>query len=1427
MKRQLSFRFLCVLVALTGTAAVGGHLLHGHQVKRHAGYLLTQSKNALAEKDAPAALRHLSHYLTMRPEDAQARARYGLLQAKQAKFPKQFEQAFLTLERAFRDDPDLVQSLRDDAGVQEELKNESKEVAALANDLLKVRRRTIELAMLLRQFPDAKVHIEVLLRENPNDAETLVLLGRCEEAGGHPALAIEAYSRAKQIEEGRIEAYALLAALYRRTDRNAEADAVMEGLTSGKNAGLVRARLAAIHYFRMNGQVEKARSKYNFDPEQIRGDKDVLLAAIDLDLVEGKETEARQKLRLGSETFPTESQFPFVLAGLELRSGKQAEAVRLLEGVLKLLPKEALSANEAEVVWTVADLMIDARELKQAGDLLKRLRNESSDGAVVDLLEARIHLAEGRAIQAEALLLRCRRGLAKDIGLSLRTELLLSTCYESLGKPDLRLSAAEAANRLEPASVSARMALASALHAAGNTDAAVVAYRQLIEREPTQVVRLTIARAILMQNLQRSVEQRDFTPALDMLDRAPSALKQKADYHLVRAEVLAAEGGKKKLDEARRVIEVARNAFPSDPRFWVFLARIAATTSEEAGLSLLEMARAEAGDLVPFRLARIALLGQKADPAALAAAEAGAEKFSDAERTQLQLGLAEHHLRGGSKIEAERLLRQVLGNRPGDLNVMTRLFDVIATKNNHEEVAELKVKLKQTEGEEGTVWRFAEAYESWLRYRTNHAGGDLRNARIRLAEVIKRRPDWARAHLLMGEIEDREGHPDAAVEHYLRSIRLGIQQPEAVARATFLLTTRGQHEEVRQVLDEFRKKSLASTPGLEQLDALNLVNLGESADEVVRRVEKGVPATSKEYGDHLFRARLYESLTRPKEAEAAYRKAVELNPAASETWVPFIQFLARNKRVEDAKLEIARASAALPVEKKALALGTCYEALGDRAEAEKQFIQAVQEKPNDPVALRTQAVFYIGTGETAKAEPILQTLGVGSGETARWARRTRAITLAASGDYSRGSVGLALVEENLRQDPESPEDLRFRSLILSTRPGGRSQSIKDLEAAFARNQPGPSEDFLLARLYEQEGDWSKANDRFRELLAIRGGDNPAFIAYYIRALLRHGDLPGAATWLVRLEDREKKKDSALLVELRARVRVSQGHTVEATGLLKEYAHRAFKENGNPVVLRSVGLLLAELKLPVPAEEMLKQYVMEAEAKTPAAALVMVEFLARQNRVSQALAICSSALNKVAPEGVARMAVAVVRLGEADSAQYSEAEGIIQRAAQAKPESIDVSISLADLRDAQGRYSEAKKMYQDVLRRDSRSTVAMNNLAWLLALQESNREESLRLINQAISIAGPDGNLLDTRGVIHLTTGDTAQAISDLTSAISQDPLPERCFHLAQAQLKAGNKLEALRMMRKARESELGLEKKRLHRLEWPSYDALNEMAGKQ
>ena len=141
-----------------------------------------------------------------------------------------------------------------------------------------------------------------------------------------------------------------------------------------------------------------------------------------------------------------------------------------------------------------------------------------------------------------------------------------------------------------------------------------------------------------------------------------------------------------------------------------------------------------------------------------------------------------------------------------------------------------------------------------------------------------------------------------------------------------------------------------------------------------------------------------------------------------------------------------------------------------------------------------------------------------------------------------------------------------------------------------------------------------------------------------------------------------------------------------------------------------------MKLPKDAEDLIREYVAIAEPKNPTAALVLADLARHANKVEESLTICSASLARVDPEIVARVSVAVTRLGNATDSQFAKAESIIRKAAEARPGSSDIPLSLADLRDAQARYEDAEKMYRDILRTNSRNVLAMNNLAWLLALR---------------------------------------------------------------------------------------------------------------
>ena len=118
---------------------------------------------------------------------------------------------------------------------------------------------------------------------------------------------------------------------------------------------------------------------------------------------------------------------------------------------------------------------------------------------------------------------------------------------------------------------------------------------------------------------------------------------------------------------------------------------------------------------------------------------------------------------------------------------------------------------------------------------------------------------------------------------------------------------------------------------------------------------------------------------------------MELGPEAPETWVGLIRFLASTGQKQAAQALLADAIKKIPAEKAALALGPCYEALGNLDEATKQYRAILANGANDPMALRNVAEFCIRANKPDEAEGYLQRI-LGGQVSAKpqdvaWARR--------------------------------------------------------------------------------------------------------------------------------------------------------------------------------------------------------------------------------------------------------------------------------------------------------------------------------------------------------------------------------------------------------------------------------------------------------
>jgi tetratricopeptide (TPR) repeat protein len=214
------------------------------------------------------------------------------------------------------------------------------------------------------------------------------------------------------------------------------------------------------------------------------------------------------------------------------------------------------------------------------------------------------------------------------------------------------------------------------------------------------------------------------------------------------------------------------------------------------------------------------------------------------------------------------------------------------------------------------------------------------------------------------------------------------------------------------------------------------------------------------------------------------------------------------------------------------------------------------------------------------------------------------------------------------------------------------------------------------------------------------------------------------------------------------------------------------------------------------------------------------FLGRRSRVQKALDECERAREKGPAEEAAATAVAVLRAGSPADEDYRRVEGWLRAGAEKKGKNQHVFLGmLAEFYDQRGDYKQAAACYKDAVDLAPDDAVALNNRAWVLALKENRREkeEALRLINNAIKLAGPHPTLLDTRGIVLLELGMARDAIPDLEQAVALRPTPKGYFRLARALMAVPDRAGAVSAFRPARNK---LRVEDLHPLERDEYRRL-------
>ncbi len=1394
--RRLNLKLLAFL--LVGLMVLGGglFLLNRYQVRRAAGALLVQAKEAERQKQPDRALSLLNRYLRYEPNNLEALTRYGILLADGAgQSAPQIETALSVLDRILSRDPENPEVLR----------------------------RAMQLNLRRGLYSDTLSRANELLKVKPDDAEAYQYVGRSEEFLTNYTEAEAAYRESKKLDPKEVATYALLASLLRtRLTQPEEADKVMDEMVAANDDSAL-AHLGRALYRLENDRTDEAATDIARAVELDPNDPDTLLGGVMVARKRSDWAEIKRLLEPALEKYPADPRFPLNLAQAEAVSGNLDRAIAVLDRGLN-------NTDDSDIRWALADMLIQRGDLKKGdlekvessdpkepGGLLPELRDRGYNRGMIGYLEARLAMSKQQWNKARDTLKTTIPLLAPlSPEVSRRANQMLAECHKRLGDTASQYDVIRNLALNDPSSGDYKVELALALEGQGRREEALQQYRLVADK--TADVRIAIGRLLIMQNLEKPPAARDWREAESSLSELVKEFPDDPRVPILRAEVLMATD---QAEQARALLEQARDAHPDKFELWAALFTLAQRQNQSERLGpLLEAAEKQLGDTADLRLLKARYFATQGTPESrekLDALAADVDRFEAEDRQGLLRGLADAYLRAGDKKAALKLWMQFADLRPDLLPAQLVAFDLAIIAEDKAVQDKVIGRIKEIENEStGPFSQLAEARQFLIAARKAAADSEARKKNLeeagnRLTVVATKRSADPRVAVGEAEIQEIKGNTNEAIDRYFEAIRLGERDLQVIRRVLQLLSNAKRYSEAQGVLARIQDQTMSSEM---QRIASEISYRNDDLTRARELAEKTVADGSTDFRDHLWLGQMRFASGDFDKAEEPFLKAVELAPEDPTAIVGLVSYYVESRQLPKASEVVTnRAEKVFSVEKNPIALAECYELIGliDKARTIYQgLLGGVVDKPDaqnlasSPVKsddLRRLASFHLRLNRRTEAEPYLRAIiergkAQQSGRTddsnVVWAKSLMSVILGS--DPSRASQALELVglsadaSANLASlDTQSPDDLRAkaRALAVQKNPELRKQAFSFFQELAKRSPTGPDL-LLLAQMYEIDNDWPAADENYRRAIQVEPS-NPRLLVDYAKALLRQKKYDEIGPWLDKLD--RVQPEAPLNVQLRALTYKSLGENDKAIGLLLAFSRR------HPEQTLAASRVLEQMGYVTPAQNLVQQFVDANRATNPLAPLVLAEFLGRQGRTREALDICEPLWksNALSPQ-VATVSVTILQ-GRDDPAQFRRVEAWMKAALAQKPDDLDLQASLAIFHSIEGRTAEAEALYRQILDKDSSNLVAMNNLAWLLAFRSGNTDEALQLIQRAIDqISDPTlrAALLDTRGVVHLAANRYDLAIGDLESAISIAPEAAMYFHLTRANLMA-DRLEAARL----------------------------------
>ncbi|MBX3413773.1 MAG: tetratricopeptide repeat protein [Pirellulales bacterium] len=1385
--RRLNVKLLVALVVTSFAALVGIYLLHNYQVSRNAEVFKQVAVEQRDKGNLEEAVKNYNRYLRYRNDDVDANCDFAMLfadmieqQAGRAN-AEQARRVPYVLEQALRTAPD-----RDD-----------------------IRRRLARFNLEGGRTRDALEHFNLLLKKHPNDAELKMLVGMCHEQDKNYDKAREMYEAAKADAPNNVQIYALLASLMSGAFEDPQTgdqymDEVVEKNPDNHLAYLMRYNYRVQNLF---GDRIDAKTDLQKALDLAPNEADVIVKMAELLIHDREFDSAREHLNRGIELHPKNESMYITLARLELELARVEEKDRgedaqeaLLQG-LKKMPESITLLSQ------MCELQIRRSQFDKANDTIARLVQLDMSQEQVDFLKSRVLIGEKKWADAGRLLHSLRQRSSRDKVVLFQIDALLADCYGNLGQSDLAIVAMRRALENNPYAKEVRLRLVHELQRLGKLEEANAELQKISAAGTTadyESVRIKIA-----EQLQVPVDQRKWEEVDELMARLTEQSSGGAELALFKVRLLVYKG---KTEEALELAIAEREKFPQSIGLWIAVADIQGLTDNAAAIATLKEAADRFHTPLLVQLAMVSKVLRLPREEALAELQTinqTVDSYKTDEQRQLAQSLGEAFYLLKESEAAKEVLNRVAGRLPSDPLLRLMMFNLARDSRDEQGMTDALAGVEAVVGKDHNYWQYCAAARLATLYMMQKATDkDLTEARRLVDKVVESRPNWTAIIRLSAEVDDLSGRSNDAITKYQEALRLGETSIGMVRRLVELLYKTGRYNEANQALAKLPTE-IQFTDDFGKLQTELQMKLG-LADDAAKRAEAVVDEDSTEFGDHLWQGQLFARAGRRDDAEAAYRRAVKHGPQEPLCWIALVTQLVQNGKRDEAQATLTEVEASVPADKLAATMGQCNEVLGNVEQAGQHYATAVETHGDDTAVLRSAIEFHVRAQQMDKAQQLLEKLvalapqkkEAADLDRVRWGRRTLAALIATSNSYADLRRALQILDGNADANRNLPqEDVMIKANLLAARDDLRSrrEGIQLLEAVLDKEPTRNDVRLQLAQLHERDNNWLLCRDHMLRLL---GGDKPSpiYVPIFANMLLRQNQIDDAARMLEKLEQIDPNAPITLAVK--ALLYARRGYFDEAIGFTRELVVRPLAPS-QAKQLYDAAQQFERLSNAIDnpegkaafinaAEEMYEEYVRER----PEDIFLMAAFQGKYRGIEPGLKICEENFHAQNSPNIAAMAMGILRehRSKANQDQIARVEKLLVEAAKQHPEAVGLGRELAELRELQGNYVEATRLYQQILDNPQAPAIqkaaAANNLSYLLALHKNDGNAALPLAEQAIAYFGPTAELLDTRGVAHLARKDYELAIRDLSEAVEDRPNGLKYFHLAWAHHLAGDDVAA-------------------------------------